>query len=101
MSAVPLYIYIPVVLGLLATHGVTVYWAQRRIRELKGALDVRRELLDESHVTTMIAKAVGRAKENKLTLRAGEKLTVQSDDCQIHIEASDPVRLKVKAVKFV
>lgn len=46
MRSVPIYVYLPVVLGLLTLHGSTVYWAIRRIRSLQDALEMREILLE-------------------------------------------------------
>jgi hypothetical protein len=87
VSAVPLYIHIPVVLGLLTLHGSTVYWALKRIRALEGALNVKDDLLDAGDGSwafispggTMVLTLEQPTRRVRITALHGARLRVETE----------------------
>jgi hypothetical protein len=45
--SISVWLYAPVVLGLLTLHWLTGYWLVKRIRALRDALDMREILIDD------------------------------------------------------
>lgn len=78
MTSIPVYIYVPVVLTMLALHLSTVWYAKRRIETLQATLLAKRVLLGRDE----IADGSYALTQNAELSIDGYRLRLQSIDCR-------------------